>query len=164
MMETMTFFKILLALLLVGTFISLFTGVALPGSPGSSQPIGDLNISLSQMTQDPTEVCYKDWYFCVDPGCSYTCYPTAAPSWFGIPAFVGWVISSIISGITFGIQCLTFFTGLGALLIAGSFTNGIITITIPPVIAFIMLIIVSFAWIFIALEVVGRVIGVIWGR
>lgn len=163
-MDEITYFKILGFLIVIGTFASLLSGVALPGSPTSSTPIGNLNPGISDIETAGHVICHNATAFgyggCLSPfGCPAYCKTIGdATAWFGLPAFVGWIIATIVGGVTFGVAIFGFFTGISAFIGSGS------TFSIPEPLGFILFIGILFAWIFLALEAVRRVIGIIWGR
>jgi hypothetical protein len=163
-MDEITYFKILGFLIVIGTFASLLSGVALPGSPTSSDPIGNLDPGLTQVSTTGQIVCHPANPFgvggCLNPwGCPAYCDSPSDPNaWFGIPMFIGWVVGTIIGGVAFGVTIFGFFSGISAFIGSGS------TFSIPEPLGFILFIGILFAWIFLALEALRRVIGIIWGR
>lgn len=174
MIETKLFFQMLFALLIIGTFTSLITGVAMPTTtntfagnitiPGGSTTILSGSAFINDIATpghpNSTYQCYYDGIF--QDLDTYTCtLKSVDTSWWGISALVGqlingvgWVINSVISIGLFIIAVIGFFTGLGSIL-------G--TTTIPEPFNFLLGIGIGFAWMFLALDVISR-LWVVIGR
>lgn len=157
------FFKIMGFLLVVGTLASMMAGVPMPGSPTSNTSVGNLSPGLLTI-KTATIIHHNATQFgeggCLNPwGCAAWDENIGVDtSWFGIPAFIGWITGTIIGGILFGWQIFAFFSGVA------TFVGGANAFALPEPLNFIFIIGISFAWIFLALETARRIIGLIWGR
>jgi len=153
-MDTMLWFKMLLFLLVIGTMTSLIAGTPIPGSPTSTHPVGsDFSLNLTQLNQTKVNC----WQSCgLFGGCHQVCETkSAADDWFGIPAFIGWVAGTIISGITFGVAVFGFFTGISAAVTGG--------LAIPAPFDFLFGIVIIFMWLFVVIEPIRAIVGIVWG-
>jgi hypothetical protein len=155
-MDTMLWFKMLLFLLVIGTMTSLIAGTPIPGSPTSTAPIGNnLTFGLKAINQSTTSCynvtpCFNPW------GCPPVCSTTGTSTeWFGIPAFIGWVVGSITGAITFGVAVFGFFTGISAAVTGG--------LAIPAPFDFLFGIVIIFMWLFVVIEPIRAIVGIIWG-
>jgi hypothetical protein len=177
MMDTKFFFQMFLALLVIGTFCSLITGVTIPAWGGgfatnTTVPVGNatlLGISsgLENVIATPghpnaTYTCSYDMVLWMQQS-TYTCglIPTDNSIWngfgiipilSGIWSFLTWVFASIVAFFIFIITVIAFFTGIGAFLS---------TQAIPEPFNFMISLVVAFAWLFLALEVIQRVWSVL---
>lgn len=143
-METGMFFKILGFLLVIGTFSSLLMGTPIPGS---TTIVSNITVNASALLE-PRVVC-DTWV----PGwCGLTDMGTAVANM--VWAFLG----TIYSGILFGIAIFGFFSGITAYITGGT------SFAIPAPLNLIFFIVLAFAWLFLALEAIRSVIGIIWGR
>ena len=151
MMDTKTFFSMLFVLLLIGTMASMMS------DPVQTIPQFNATTLTINSVDNSTQTCYYQYTGCEYEGCPQICYPNEdADAWFGIPSFIGWAVTSLRNGADFAIQCLAFFTGIGAIISGG--------LALPSPLDLILLLGVTFMWVFLALEVLSRVVGVIWGR
>lgn len=138
-MDEKTFFSLFAFLLVIGVFSSLFTGVALPIAP---------SLAVSS-----TSTCTPNPAYCGTPSLidAIPCGLTA------VYCFLMGGISLMVAGFVYFGQMIAFLTGLTALTGGGS-------LALPAPLDFIAALLIMFAWIFIASEVLRRFVGIVWGR
>jgi hypothetical protein len=154
----------------------LITGVIVPTWGGgfaanTTVPIGNtalLGISsgIADVIATPghpnsTYTCSYDYILWMQQS-TYTCSPVSDPGIWngfgivpilsGIWSFLSWVFSSIVAFFTFIVTVIAFFTGIGAFLS---------TQAIPEPFNFMIGLVVAFAWLFLALEVIQRIWSVL---
>lgn len=143
-MEPKTFFVLLLTLVLIGTMASLITNTPMPGD--QTQITNAVNSTFNGTAIGEISTC--------ESGVPFWCALVGGID--GIAkaalAFVGW----IIGGIAFIVAVFSFFSGVGA------FIGG--TGLLPAPLNFIAGLLILFLWLFLALDLGSRIIGVIWGR
>jgi hypothetical protein len=146
MIETKTFFAMLFTLLIIGTFCSLITGVPMPGSPTTVTTAVNNSLSLTNST---VTVC-ESWI----PGyCAITgSFDLFKPIINAATNFVGF----IWNGILLGISIFAYFSGIGTFLTGNS--------AFPEPFNLLFLMGLTFLWFFLILEIIARVVGVVWGR
>lgn len=137
--ETKTFFKIFFFLVVVGIFISL-----LPGSTATMPSTMNLTLNVTALGEPP--VACSSW----------------VPFWCGAVAwtdavlnFVWSTLSFLWQGLLFLTELVVFFTGISLV-----FNSTLL----PSPLNFIVAVGIALGWLFLALDVASRVVGVIWGR
>lgn len=137
-METGTWFKIFLFLVVVGTVVSLM--------PGSTTPMPVFNATLNLTALNEAPVICSSW----------------VPLWCGITDWGSALYNFIFNALTFIWQGMVFF-GSAVLFFTGitSIFSGAL---IPAPLNIIVGLVVIFMWLFIALDMASRIVGVIWGR
>lgn len=138
-METMTWIKMFLFLVVVGVVISL-----MPGSTESMPTTVNLTFNITALSAAPT-TC-ESW---VPFWCAITDWGTALYN------FIYSVLSFLWQGLLFIASLVVFFTGVTAVI------NGAI---LPSPFNYIVAMVIAFMWLFLALDLGSRVVGVVWGR
>jgi hypothetical protein len=142
--ETKTFFKIFFFLIVVGIFISL-----LPGSTATMPTTMNLTLNATNLQTVPGG-CFWGWLPILGwVYCAITDLAQVAGNALAM------AFNFIYQGLDFMASLILFFTGISSV-----FSSTLL----PSPLNFIVAVGIALGWLFLALDVASRVVGVIWGR